>query len=206
MTITILTLVRHGTTEWMEQKRLHGITDSPLSPRGKEEAALTARFLSSNRYDVFYTSPLGRAVETAEIIAETIGLSPKYLDGLTERNFGIMEGKTNYAAVKLPIFIKPIYLAAVASLITITGEPRSHFKKRLFQTGQTISEKHPNQNVLAVVHSSVISHLIATLIDEKPNTWRKYNNASPCSITELEISPDGVGRLINFNMHDHISP
>jgi broad specificity phosphatase PhoE len=204
--MTILTLVRHGTTEWMEQKKLHGIKDSPLSLRGKGEAALTARFLSSNRYDAFYTSPLGRAVETAEIIAETIGISPKSLDGLTERNFGIMEGKTNFASVKLPVFIKPIYLACVAGIITITGEPRSHFKKRLFQTGQAIAEKHPNQNILAVAHSSVISHLIALLIDKKPNTWRKYNNSSPCSITELEISSDGVGRLINFNMHDHISP
>src|SRR5690242_16573437 len=120
--MTLLTLVRHGTTEWMEAKRLHGITDSPLSETGKKEAALTGQFLSKQHFDAFYTSPLGRAVETAAIISGYIGMAPEQLDGLKERDFGMMDGRPDFRAVKVPAVLKPVYLALMAGIISLTGE------------------------------------------------------------------------------------
>jgi broad specificity phosphatase PhoE len=201
--MTLLTLVRHGTTEWMEAKKLHGITDSPLSEMGKREAALTGQFLSKRHFDVFYTSPLGRAVETAAIISEHVGLAPQKLDGLIERDFGMMEGRPHFGEVKVPALLKPVYLALMAALISFTGEKRDRFKQRLFETGCSIASQHPDQNVLAVVHTAVQSHLINVLADKRPNAWMKYNNWSPCAITEIEISPQGEGRLVRFNANDH---
>jgi broad specificity phosphatase PhoE len=55
--MTFLTLVRHGTTEWIEQGRLHGILDAPLSARGRQEANLAAAALAKQHFDAFYTSP-----------------------------------------------------------------------------------------------------------------------------------------------------
>jgi broad specificity phosphatase PhoE len=90
--MTFLTFVRHGTTEWIEQGRLHGVSDAPLSLRGQQEARLAAQALADRHFDAFYTSPLGRARETAAIIGQAIGLEPIPLDGLREMDFGWLEG------------------------------------------------------------------------------------------------------------------
>src|SRR4030043_435873 len=63
-----LVLVRHGETEWMERGRLHGRLDSPLSPTGRRHAEQAAQRLHRERFDALYTSPLGRAMETAAIL------------------------------------------------------------------------------------------------------------------------------------------
>ncbi len=78
--------------EWIEQGLLHGILDAPLSVRGGQEANLAASALANQHFDAFYTSPLGRARETAAIIGQSIGMDPVPLDGLREMNFGRMEG------------------------------------------------------------------------------------------------------------------
>ncbi len=48
--MTFITLVRHGTTEWIEQGRLHGQLDAPLSARGRQEAELAARALAGQAF------------------------------------------------------------------------------------------------------------------------------------------------------------
>jgi broad specificity phosphatase PhoE len=144
-------------------------------------------------------------VETAAIISDQVGMAPQQLDGLIERDFGIMEGRSHFGDVKVPALFKPIYLVLAGALISLTGEKRASFKRRLFETGCYIASQHPDQKVLAVVHTAVQSHLIAVLVDKKPNAWMKYNNWSPCSITEIEISPEGAGRLVRFNANEHIT-
>jgi probable phosphoglycerate mutase len=188
----------------MEEGRLHGVKDSPLSDQGKSEAQATANFLSQFGFGAFYTSPLGRAVETAEILSTQLGIAPKHLVGLQERDFGIMEGRPHFGDVKLPRAFKPIYLAMVAGLITVTGEPRSKFKKRVIEAAKYIATQHPDQKVLAVVHTAVQSHLIASVIEAGSRGWLKYNDCPPCGITEVEIFPNGTGRLLKFGSDAHL--
>jgi broad specificity phosphatase PhoE len=90
--VTFITLVRHGTTEWIELGRLHGTLDAPLSTRGRQEASLAATALAKQHFDALYTSPLGRARETAAIIGQATGLEPVLMEGLREMNLGWMEG------------------------------------------------------------------------------------------------------------------
>ncbi|WP_295010760.1 histidine phosphatase family protein [uncultured Microbacterium sp.] len=91
--MTLLTLVRHGETDWNRQGRLQGSTDIPLNETGREQARAAAASLHGASFDVVYTSPLGRARETAEIIAHAHGLaSPLIATGMRERGYGDGEG------------------------------------------------------------------------------------------------------------------
>ena len=69
-----LFLVRHGKTLWTEEKRFSGWGDAPLSARGLAEAAAAAKAVrgSGVTFDLCFTSRLGRAKRTAEIICEAI--------------------------------------------------------------------------------------------------------------------------------------
>ncbi|MEQ4564585.1 histidine phosphatase family protein [Paenarthrobacter sp. CAP02] len=93
MTRTTFALVRHGQTDWNAERRLQGSTDIPLNDVGRGQARDAVAALSDRQWDVVVSSPLGRAAETAEIIAEGLGLTvSRHVPDLIERSFGPAEG------------------------------------------------------------------------------------------------------------------
>ena len=65
-----LYIVRHGETDWNKKRRIQGQVDIPLNDFGRSLARKTAKGLSGIPFEVCYTSPLGRAKETARLILE----------------------------------------------------------------------------------------------------------------------------------------
>ncbi|GAB6857789.1 histidine phosphatase family protein [Microbacterium xylanilyticum] len=91
--MTLITLVRHGQTDWNLEGRIQGSTDIPLNDTGRAQARDAARRLAGTPFDHVYASPLSRARETAEIIASELGLpAPLITVGMREHEFGDAEG------------------------------------------------------------------------------------------------------------------
>ncbi len=90
---TTLLLTRHGQSTWNADKRWQGQADPPLSDLGREQAWEAARAVGT--VDLVATSPQQRALETATIIGDMIGVGPVVaLDGLRERSAGSWSGLT----------------------------------------------------------------------------------------------------------------
>lgn len=88
-----LALIRHGHTEWNRKGRIQGRTDIPLDPEAR--AGLATRVLPKPWYDAaLVSSPLMRAVETAELIS---GKTPITIPALMEMDWGAWEGKRGEA-------------------------------------------------------------------------------------------------------------
>ena len=64
----LLYIVRHGETDWNQERRMQGEHDTPLNKNGKELARITARALEDVPFDLAISSPLSRALETARIL------------------------------------------------------------------------------------------------------------------------------------------
>lgn len=91
--MTLLTLVRHGQTDWNLARRIQGSTDIPLNETGRADARTAADILSDIEHHTIYASPLMRARETAQIIAAQLGLpEPEIVPDIREREFGEGEG------------------------------------------------------------------------------------------------------------------
>lgn len=91
--MTLLTLVRHGQTDWNLARRIQGTTDIPLNDTGREDARAAAQLLAGGTHHAVYASPLVRAQETAQIIARELGLAaPELSHDMREREFGEGEG------------------------------------------------------------------------------------------------------------------
>jgi alpha-ribazole phosphatase len=90
--VKTLYLIRHGETVGGDEKRYKGSLDVPLSENGIEQVRKTAEFLKDANISNVYTSPLIRALKSAEIIAEPHGLKPIEIPDFRERSFGIWEG------------------------------------------------------------------------------------------------------------------
>lgn len=89
-----LILVRHGETLWNAIHRFQGFSDIELSPKGITQARLLAISLRGESLTAIYTSPLKRARQTAEIIAQYHDCPLIVDEGLKEINQGQLEGLT----------------------------------------------------------------------------------------------------------------
>ncbi|MDT0157057.1 histidine phosphatase family protein [Microbacterium sp. ARD32] len=87
-------LARHGQTEWNVEHRLQGQLDSPLTTDGIRQARETAERLHGRGISVVCSSPLGRALRTAVIIADRIGAELVQVPELAEVHHGEMAGLT----------------------------------------------------------------------------------------------------------------
>lgn len=89
-----LILVRHGTTDWNQQRRVQGLSNLGLNETGKRQAEALAQALKNERVDAIYTSPLRRAQETACAISRFHQVEVVTLDGLKELDVGEVDGMT----------------------------------------------------------------------------------------------------------------
>ena len=94
--LTLIYLVRHGETDWNRARRIQGRTDIHLNDEGRVQAHATGRLLTTRSWSAIVSSPLSRASETAQIIADELRMpEPQLVEALTERNYGAAEGFTN---------------------------------------------------------------------------------------------------------------
>ena len=87
-------LIRHGESTWNQERRIQGNMDPDLSDHGRTQVAMLATRLQGRLFAGLFTSPLRRALETAAVLGESVGLRPQPLDGLQEIRLGAWGGKT----------------------------------------------------------------------------------------------------------------
>ncbi len=90
--MTDIILVRHGETEWNVAEIFRGRIDIELNETGIKQAELLAEYLSDLKIDAIYSSPLKRALKTAEIIASYHKFDVETAPGLIDFNYGKWQG------------------------------------------------------------------------------------------------------------------
>ncbi len=140
-------LVRHGETEWNRLRKIQGISDIPLNDTGRSQAAALGDILSKHRFDLIVSSPLSRALETAQIVARKLGMpAPLVIQDLVERNYGEAEGSSG-------LELDTLYPPGTE----IRGrEDRADVTKRVVRTLHDLAIRHPEADILAVAHGAVI--------------------------------------------------
>lgn len=93
MAITRIYLARHGRTAFNAQDRLRGLSDPPLDDVGRAEVARLAAVLAAKAPAAVLSSPLQRAVATAEAIAAAAGVPATIDRRLNDRDYGPMTGR-----------------------------------------------------------------------------------------------------------------
>ena len=156
-------LCRHGQSTANSQGVLAGHTDSPLNEVGRQQAKELARLAKGANlsFDHIYTSPLSRALETAEIIAKiTKSPAPEVMEDLIEREFGILTGRHYSEIEKFSTNI----LRTGDIFYFLDGEGVETFPetlKRAQMTLHKIHQKHIAGNILLVAHGDIGMMLFA---------------------------------------------
>jgi len=90
--MTEIILVRHGETEWNVEEVFRGRIDIELNQTGIKQAKLLAEYLADLKIDAIYSSPLRRALKTAELIAGYHKLDVEIVPELIDMDFGKWQG------------------------------------------------------------------------------------------------------------------
>ncbi len=185
-----LTVTRHGQTDWNNQRKLQGgENDIPLNDTGRAQASELAKKLKGRTFDAIVCSPLGRAQETARIIANELGIENiTTLDGLKERGCGAWSGmNVDELLLKYPLPQEDGELGMHYRIVE-GGENLSDFLKRMERTEQEILTKFPGKNILVVCHRGTAAGLQAVAAN------MRYGDASGirlghCETLELTLRP-----------------
>lgn len=177
MQTTTIALIRHGETDWNAQLRIQGRTDIPLNPNGIEQAQRVAQWLRTEQWHRVCTSPLSRASQTAEIIAESLSLAELDVrEELIERFFGAAEG--------LPAGpeLDAVRLEAGEFL---HAETELEVGLRGMDALEQLHERYAGDNLIVVSHGSYIRCTLNQLFDIQAP---RINNVG---VTLLRRSPSG---------------
>jgi broad specificity phosphatase PhoE len=199
--MTRIILVRHGRTEWNKGEIFRGTVDIPLDEQGRKEAACARDWLKEATFHAAYSSPLGRAVETAEIILEAHGLTVRKHEGLIDLNYGEWQGKANEEVKQIYPELYQQWREAPHTVVFPEGEGLGTVRARSLSAAEEMVAKHPDETVLLAAHRVVNKVLIAALLGlDDSHFWEIGQDTA--ALNEF-VYQDGkwICRLVNDTCH-----
>ena len=181
---TRLIFIRHGFSQSNKDKLFTGQADIPLTELGRHQAECAAQYLKNTNIDKIYASTLSRAVETAQAVAKTHGLSVIKDSGLCEINAGdwtempFDKISQDYQA-EYNLWKNDMYSCKCPN-----GESVAEFSKRVYNTVVKIAEENDEKTVCIASHATPI-RTICTL-------------ALGCEASEIQSVPWSPNASINI--------
>ncbi|MFD8793198.1 bifunctional RNase H/acid phosphatase [Streptomyces vinaceus] len=198
-------LLRHGETALTPQKRFSGSggTDPELSEAGRRQASAVAEALAGRgTVQTIVSSPLRRCRETAQAVADRLGLTVTVEEGLREVDFGAWEGLT-FAEVRerFPDDLQA-WLDSPKAAPTGGGESFAAATRRISATRDRLLAAHAGRTVLLVTHVTPVKILVRLALGAPPEALFKME-LSAASLSAVAYYADGNAsvRLLNDTSH-----
>jgi probable phosphoglycerate mutase len=178
MSSALFIVIRHGETAWNAQGRIQGHLDSPLNEEGLAQALLVGERVGAEPFDHLYCSDLGRALQTAQPIADRTGKQPSVTDRLRERSLGIFQGLTGAECERAHPEHYRRFHARDPDHAMPGGESIRELYRRVSSFFEELATRHAGQRVVAVTHGGVLDalyrHVTSTPL-ERPRDFPIYN-------------------------------
>jgi len=201
MTRTVL--VRHGQTEWNRVERFRGRADVPLNETGLAQAEATGRRVAAEwRPAAVYSSPLSRALRTAEAIARHFGLPVQPHPGLLDIHYGEWQGLTpDEVRQRWPEAARDWYEAPHLARIP-GGETLDDLRSRGLAAVKELAARHEGGTIVLVGHT-VINRIILLAVMGLGNDrfWRLRQDTCAINVFEAE---GGDFTIVSLNDTCHL--
>jgi probable phosphoglycerate mutase len=204
MQATRFILVRHGETAANREMRYIGSRDDALTEQGRQQAQQLAAALLPLPITAIYASPRRRTRDTAQPLAEQLGLPIVVADELREQAFGAWEGMrraevlsySSEFAAQLHAWESDPHAAPPG------GESIAAMTARVVAFAEGMHQRHAGQTVMLVSHVGPIKALIAVTLDASPAVVQRMF-LDPATISVIDWS-DTKRFLRLFNSHAHL--
>ena len=193
----LILLIRHGENDYVKKSRLSGrMPGIHLNEKGRAQAQALAEKLTSAPIKAVYSSPLERAIQTAEPLAKALGLEVVPRPGLIETDVGEWQGKTIKGLSRLKIWRK--VLSAPSLMRFPGGESFIESQYRICQEIEWLRTQHdPKALIACCSHADPIKLAIAYYLGMPLDMFQRLS-VSPASITALHLG-EGGSHLLTLN-------
>jgi uncharacterized phosphatase len=173
-----LALIRHGQTDWNLRGLMQGRTDIPLNSTGRGQAGTAAERIDRREWDLVVSSTLGRARETAAILAARLDLPVAgAYDDLVEQDFGAAEGTL---VSEVPLRWPDRAFEG--------KEPDDEVGPRGVRGLERIAAEHAGARVLAVAHGTLIRHVLGELSGHDARSYPKLDNLAVSQVERADAT------------------
>jgi probable phosphoglycerate mutase len=156
---TRVIIVRHGQTQWNLKLIRQGHLDSPLTDRGIAQAKALGKRLAQEGFNALYSSDLGRAVQTAEMIGAVTGHCVVIDERLRERNLGVFQGLGRDEIERRFPEEYRLHRSIGPDYVIPSGESvRQQVERNLLCLAE-LGAKHVAETIVVVTHGGVLSGL-----------------------------------------------
>ncbi len=198
---TTFLLLRHGETALTPEKRFSGSggSDPELSATGRRQAqAAAAAFAARGSASDIVCSPLRRCRQTADAVAERLGLAVTVDEGLRETDFGAWEGLTFAEVRERYADDLTAWLASPEAAPTGSGESFVAVGERVEAARLRLVAGHAGRTVLAVTHVTPIKTLVRLALGAPAQAMFRME-LSPASASVVAYYADGNASVRLFN-------
>ena len=186
-----LYIIRHGETPWNTEMRLQGQTNIPLNENGRALAKATAKGMQDISFDLAITSPLDRAVETAQIVLGDRDISLLRDERIQEITFGEMEGvrfRRDADEASNPEF----YCFFHATDRYVPKKGGETFESLYRRTGEFLEELKTKKewygkNILVSTHGAASRALLANVLQAPVKEFWGPGVPKNCAVTIVEL-------------------
>lgn len=179
--------IRHGETLWNTLKIFQGSSNSPLTEKGREQAKRLGEKLKNINFTNFYSSPMGRTIETSELIIGDRDLKIEFIEEFKEISVGRMEGvpraefENKFPEQYYNFFFNP----KDYDPSKYDGETYPHLLERVQKGLDKILTNHKQDDIIAVVSHGVTLKAIFKIV--KGMTFEELGEAPVPKNTSLSI-------------------
>jgi broad specificity phosphatase PhoE len=172
---TTIFLCRHGETDWNREKRFLGGHDVELNKEGERQSGLLGKELAKRDIAMIFSSPKKRALKTAEIVSEMTGVGVVVVEGLKERDHGVLDGKTVEWYKKHYPESYNVY-EETKDMPGIKGvESVKELSERALSTLEEIARQNPDEGVAVITHGAFCKAFISELENIPLTSFRQHN-------------------------------
>ena len=201
--MTEIILARHGETEWNVEEVFRGKSDIELNEIGVKQAELLAEYLSGSKIDAIYSSPLKRALKTAEIIASYHHLGIEIASGLKDFDYGEWQGLPRREVKDKYKELYALWINSPHKVKMPAGESLNDVTKRALGVVNDVLARYEG-TVILVSHRVVNKVLICTILGlDSSHFWNIKQDT--CGITAFAYE-DGRFILTKHNDTSYLKP
>lgn len=194
--MALVILVRHGQTDDNVSGKISGQGPAPLNARGKEQIQAAAEVIACLGITHIFSSPLVRARQTADILAQRLQIEVEEVSDLREVEYGDWEGK-HFQEVRGHPVAQQVFHDPIQAVFP-NGESLPDVQRRGVQAIESVHRAHPQGVVVLVSHGDVIRTALAHYLAMPFNAYRRINLDNG-ALSVLELFQDWVHvKAINF--------
>ncbi|MFQ5826481.1 MAG: histidine phosphatase family protein [Dehalococcoidia bacterium] len=200
--MTHLLLVRHGQTAWNPGDRFRGRADLDLDEVGVQQAEAAARRMPRWPVAAVYSSPLRRALRTAEILARPLGLGVRRLEGLIDIDYGSWQGLSPEEAAQKDGELYDLWLKSPQRVRFPQGESLEMVLERVTQALDEVIARHPGETIALVAHKVVCKVAALYLLGmDVSYFWKIEQDVCALSLFETRDTLPPVALMLNDTCH-----